>query len=230
MDPRSGAPRGYLPAELSVLLRAADNGDETGAEWAAFLARHSPLLLRAVQSRNGDQDQTMDRYTFLIDQLRADDFRRLRGYQPDGRTKFTTWLVVVAKRLMVDHHRRRYGRPQGNVEGQRTRETQEIRRALVDMVGGEVDVDSVADSSGAGTDSDALGRERRAILQDAVRTLDSDDRFLLTLRFVDDATARDIVDVMGFPSQFHVYRALRRITRHLRRVLLARGITSSHDL
>src|SRR5204862_509166 len=63
-----------------------------------------------ARSLTTDHDAAMDGYAHVLERLREHDCRRLRGYAPDGRTKFTTWLVVVARRLCLDFHRHRYGR------------------------------------------------------------------------------------------------------------------------
>jgi len=47
----------------------------------------------------------MDRYAFVLDRLRARNFRRLRRFQPRGSARFTTWLVLVSRRLCLDHRR-----------------------------------------------------------------------------------------------------------------------------
>lgn len=217
------------PPELLALTTSAEDPAGRETAWRAFLDTHSPLLIRAVQSQNRDHDRTMDRYTFVIERLRADDFRRLREYRTDGSTKFTTWLVVVAKRLAIDYTRRLYGRPQSDAPDHRREEQRVVRRRLTDSLETDLDLGALYDDR-ADPEQMTLERERRDVLDAIVAELDSDDRLLLTLRFVDVSTARDIADVMGFPSQFHVYRELRRVSRLLRRALRDRGITAADEI
>src|SRR3989454_11788769 len=99
-----------LPFELSRLFEARNDPARDDA-WAEFLAAHSRLLLHVARAVTTNRDAAMDAYTSMLERLREDDYRRLRGYAPDGRSKFTTWLVVVARRLCLDLLRRRYGRP-----------------------------------------------------------------------------------------------------------------------
>src|SRR5689334_14219985 len=80
------------------------------AGWDAFISAHTKLLLHVARSLGGDHDAVMDRFTYLLEQLRRDDFRRLRGYAATEQSEFSTWLVVVAQRVYLDHHRARYGR------------------------------------------------------------------------------------------------------------------------
>src|SRR2546425_3717198 len=129
-----------LPFELSRLIQATDAPTRDDA-WARFVAAHSRLLLHVARSLTADRDTAMDGYAHVLERLREDDCRRLRGYVPDGRCKFTTWLVVVARRLCLDFHRRRYGRsadPAPDAGAARA-----SRRRLVDLVGGGVDPDQI---------------------------------------------------------------------------------------
>ena len=76
----------------------------------------------------------MDGYAHVLERLREHDCRRLRGYAPDGRTKFTTWLVVVARRLCLDFHRHRYGRSDDPAPDAAV--ARAARRRLVNLVAG----------------------------------------------------------------------------------------------
>ena len=84
------------PKELNRMLAATD-GPRRDSAWDDFVAMHSRLLLNTARSLTRDHDVAMDSYAQILGALRADQFRRLREYVPDGRTKFTTWLVVVAR-------------------------------------------------------------------------------------------------------------------------------------
>ena len=55
-------------------------------------------------------DDALDPYAYMLDALRRDGCRRLRGFCANGRGRFSTWLVVVARRLCLDHHRLPVGR------------------------------------------------------------------------------------------------------------------------
>ena len=95
--------------------------------WDDFVARHSRLFLHMARLVMPDRDGTMDAYAYLLEELRRDDFRALRAYTPDNRSRLTTWLAVIARRTSVDFYRRRYGRLRG--EG-RARHVQAARAAL----------------------------------------------------------------------------------------------------
>jgi RNA polymerase sigma factor (sigma-70 family) len=211
-----------MPPELARLLTAspADRDDA----WAHFLRAVSPPLLRVARSLGGDHDAVMDRYAFMLDQLRADDCRRLRAYDRPGAGDFTLWLIVVARRLCLDHYRTRYGRARNDP----ARSTgagldRRARRRLVDLVGEEVDPAAIASRDEA-PDRAVLSGERRRALEAALGELDPRDRLLVRLRFAEEMSAREIGELMRFPTVFHVYRRLEAVLRILRDSLTRAGL------
>ncbi len=211
------------PESLQRLLSAREPGERDRC-WAVFLAEFSALMLHTARSLGGERDAIMDRYTFVLDALRADDCRRLRCFLSDGSGKFTTWLVAVARRLCVDEHRRRYGRPQGATPlDDRWRE----RRQLVDLVAAEVEVSEIT-AGDDGAPDDAIRRaELSDVLKAALQRLETSDRLLLRLRFEDGRSVPEIARLLGAPSPFHVYRRIDRVLAMLKAELTAAGIESS---
>lgn len=214
-----------LSRELSGLLAAVDPAAREVA-WKTFLETHSRLLLHTARSLSRDYDAAMDAYAHLLEQLRRDDYRRLRAYTSDGRTKFTTWLVVVARRLCLDHLRQRYGRPQD--AGSRSGATRAVRRQLVDLLVEELEVSGVADATAAGNPETQLqANELSRALAGALSAFEARDQLLLKLRFEDGLPTREIGQVMGFTTQFHVYRRLNKVLAQLRAALRGRGVQDS---
>jgi RNA polymerase sigma factor (sigma-70 family) len=208
---------GVLPPVLAALLSTERNAGEE--RWAAFIERYTPLLLHTVRRFARSYDETMDRYTHLLEQLSRDDFRRLRAFAALGPGRFTTWLVVVAHRLLVDYHRQLYGRPRSPPDERgRAAAASLRRRQLAVLLCDEIQILDFGDSS---SDSETMtcAAECTAALQRAVTSLDPRDRLLLNLRFEKALAAREIAGVMGFASQGHVYRRLRAVLLHLRGML-----------
>src|SRR6188768_2553696 len=85
--------RASLPFRLESLLSAPDAPSREAA-WAEFVAEHSRLLIHVARDLFRQHDGAMDAYTFVLERLEEDGFRRLRGFQDDGRSRFTTWLTV----------------------------------------------------------------------------------------------------------------------------------------
>lgn len=211
---------GTLPEPLISLLRATDPASRDDA-WQHFLTAYSDLILRAARTLGGDDDDRMDRYAFALDQLRRDDFRRLRLYAADGRAQFTTWLVLVVRRLCLDEHRHRNGRLQGTDDDARARHA--MRQRLAALVGGDADLDALPEQ--AANPHDALRvAELHDALDRAIATLDTRDRLLLRLRFEDDESVPTIARVLRAPSAGHVYRRLDALLAELRGKLVAAGV------
>ena len=211
------------PQELAGLFDAPDPPTREAA-WDAFVATHSRLLLHTARSLNHDHDAAMDSYAYVLEALREDGHRRLRAFSADGRGKFSTWLVVVARRLCLDFRRHKYGRARAaSPEG---REQRAARRRLVDLVTDEIDV---ANLVRAETDpaTDVQDRERSATLHAALRALPPSDRLLLTFRFEDELSAREIAQIMGIATPFHVYRRLNHVLAGLRETLRRQGLESA---
>lgn len=210
-----------LPPELARLLASRDCAERDEA-WAAFLGRFSLVLLRVAHSLGGDRDAAMDRYSYVLEWLRRDDFARLRTFVPDGRCRFSTWLFVVARRLCLDHRRRQYGHGHGS--GREAGDRRVVRARLTELVGERIDLLDLADSASAPPDHQLRSDEVRRALSRALEGLGARDRLLLKLRFEFDMPGREIAGVMQFPSVFHVYRRLNRVLQGLRDALVRSGI------
>lgn len=221
----SPTPVTALTHSLDRLLFAHATHDtgEIDAAWRDFVAEHTRLLLHVARSVTSNHDDAMDAYAFVIEQLRADDLRRLREFAADPRSKLSTWLVVVARRLCLDLYRRRYGR----VRGIDSRPQRAVRRRLQDLVAEDINVHDIP-AAHVGSAELALRRsELRVALEQALTMLDPQDALLLRLRFDDDLTAQEIAKLLAFPSAFHVYRRVNALLAVLRRALEERGIESA---
>lgn len=210
------------PSALACLLSARDPTSRDRA-WAAFVRAYTPLLLSTTRRFGGDHDAGMDRYTYILEQLRRDDFRRLRRYAVDGRSRFTTWLVVVTRRMCIDYRRQRYGRPRSGCDG--TGEVERVlRKRLADFVAEDLELVGGISANGPDPEGELRAHELRSVLSGALRELPSPDRLLLAFRHVEELSAREIARVMEFPTAFHVYRRLKALHRSLRHTLERKGV------
>jgi RNA polymerase sigma factor (sigma-70 family) len=162
----------------------------------------------------------MDAYAYMLERLRADEFARLRAYREDSRAKFSTWLVVVLRRMAIDRRRQRVGREGAGEASEATR----LRRRLEQLAGEVLDVAQIAQTGGEAADERVQRAEASRALAESLARLEPRDALLLSLRFVDDLPASRIARVMGFPTQFHVYRRLKAVLGDLREQLQQRGI------
>jgi RNA polymerase sigma factor (sigma-70 family) len=201
------------PTQLRQLLEAADGPDQERA-WSEFLIAYSRLILYVARQIPRDHDVVMDRYAFVVERLREQSCRRLRTFAADGRGKFTTWLMVVVRRLCLDHDRLKFGRR----PNPRARESSTPPRRLVELVLDPEVLDRLPSS--APSAHEELEREQGLQkLGAAVAALSSSDQLLLTLRYHDDRSAREIASLMSLPTAFHVYRRLNRVHGSLRQAL-----------
>jgi RNA polymerase sigma factor (sigma-70 family) len=210
-----------LPHVLGDLLAAPT--DRLDAVWERFVAEYSFLLLHVARAVARDRDERMDLYARMLDVLRADDCQRLRSYATHPDTKFTTWLVVVARRICIDHHRARFGRRRAG-DGEKQAEQRAQRRALEHLVAAGDDPALLSADAAYEPDAVVRAAELSGAVQAAVATLAASDQLLLRLRFDDDLSAAEIARIMRLPSQFHVYRRLKTVLARLRGELAARGV------
>ena len=203
----------HLPAELARLLDAGDDHAHDRA-WTEFLAAYSRLVLHACRSRAQDYDGAMDAYAYVLERLREGNCRRLRAYAVDRRSAFTTWLVVVTKRLCIDLARQRFGRTEKGAADVWDRDL--CRRRLVELTAEEIDLGTIPDPSEQTPETEFEAASLHETLHHAITGLDAQDRLLLALRFEDGLTAERIASILRLPTPFHVYRRLTRILGVLR--------------
>jgi RNA polymerase sigma factor (sigma-70 family) len=211
-----------VPPEVSALLAASTDPDRERA-WTGFVQTFTPPILRVARSLGGDPDLVMDRYAFVLERLRGDDCRRLRAYMRPGAGEFSLWLIVVVRRLCLDHHRERYGRSRGVSDDERaSRRAQRYR--LVDLLADQTLPELLAAPGTSAPDQVFAREERSRALTSALERLDPEDRLLLRFRFGEELTAREIAKLLRLPTVFHVYRRLDRVLKELRVSLQALGV------
>lgn len=215
-----------LPPTLARLLDATEPAVFEQA-WAQFLIEYSPLLLHVARRFRRDYDGAADAYACVVEQLRVNHSHRLRTFVADGRSEFSTWLVVVAQRICLDHHRHRYGRRR-DPGGGLIRDTETAaRRRLVDLVGAEVDLSSLCDGQSPSPEDALRTAETYGALMGVLQRLEPRDRLLLKLRFEDGLSIPQVAESLGYRTRFHVYRRLSVVLARLRAELEKKGITGS---
>jgi RNA polymerase sigma factor (sigma-70 family) len=211
------------PLALSQLLHAPDSSSQEAA-WEDLIARHTRLLLAVSRSFNGGHDEVMERYTYILDKLRDENFRRLRKFDDSSGARFSTWLTVTARHLCLDHLRSVYGRQRECAQPSLHYPLHHVRRALADSIGPDIDVEQIIDERLPSLVSHAVVLERDQLLRAALVRLTSRERLLLALRYEDDLSASRIASVIGLPTPFHVYRQLHNVLQKLRVMLEASGV------
>jgi RNA polymerase sigma factor (sigma-70 family) len=85
---------------------------ESEAAWDLLIERYHRLISATVRHFVDGYDDAMDLFAHCCESLRADDLARLRKYAtlPEGRVRFSTWLVAVVRNLVIDWFRHQNGR------------------------------------------------------------------------------------------------------------------------
>lgn len=215
-------------ARTEALHRLLESNDPAAldADWAEFLQGYSRLILHVARSVCDDPDRAMDHYAYVVEQLRADDFRRLRTFVADGRSEFSTWLLVVTQRLCRDHHRHIYGRRRNNGDGSHSDDDLAARRRLVDLISAKVDLDYLVDDHGFDVEHALRTDQMHAVLGMALASLEPRDRLLIRLRFEDGCSMPEVARSLEMPSRWHAYRRLDEVLTTLRVALRRNGVSS----
>jgi len=214
-----------LPSQLALLL-AARNDLERESAWQRFVDEYTRLLLHVARSTTSSHDEAMDAYAYVLGALRECEYQRLRKYALDPRSKFTTWLVVVTRRLCFDHNRARVGRVRPG-ETEEAASERSLRRRLIALAGDDVDTDALPGTEDATPEDLLLRGELHDAVEWSIGQLPPPDQLLVKLRFRDGCSAAEIARLMHYPSPFHVYRRLSAVTDQLRSMLARRGVESA---
>jgi RNA polymerase sigma factor (sigma-70 family) len=214
-------------SELSpTLQKLLSENPPSGDAWAEFAREHTRLLMHVARCTSHGHDEAMDAYAYLLEKLSEDGCRRLRAYSSHPESKFTTWLVVVARRICVDRSRAIYGRVR-NEDSQTERDRLIVRKKLANLDEGSEFVDSIPDEGLASPMAELEKRELTRELKELRASLPPADQLLLALRFDDGLSAAEIGVILKYPSQFHVYRRINLLLGELKARLKARGYESA---
>ena len=210
---------------LKSLLETSDHAVREAA-WEEFVAGYSGIVLHIARRVCGDRDGAMDGYALVLDQLRADDFKRLRRFVADGRSEFSTWLLVVAQRICLDEQRRRYGRIRIDSDSvQASRDNFRARSRLANLVGADIDLADLPDSSDNNPETLVRETQMHQAVESALQKLAPRERLMIKLRFEDQLGMPDIAQTLELPSRFHAYRMLTDILARLKQSLASNGVS-----
>jgi DNA-directed RNA polymerase specialized sigma24 family protein len=157
------------------------------------------------------------RYACALAEVRRNDFSHLRSYA--GQAGFTTWLVVLGRRLAAVHEN---GQCQcGPDVAGRSAETEERAhdRSLIDAVAERLDLRHIADPTGTNPERELRSVQLRHKLAEVLGELSNHDRLMLTLRLQDGLPNRDVSRVMGLSTAYHAGRSITNVLHSVRRRL-----------
>jgi len=97
--------------DISGLLHRL-NSTGSGAAWAEFIDRYTPLIMNMVCQFDYEQERGSECFLYICEKLCEHRFRRLQKFNVLGKASFQTWLVAMVFNLCVDWHRSEFGRVQ----------------------------------------------------------------------------------------------------------------------
>lgn len=159
--------------EKSWIKRAA-NGDAAAFEQLVLKYQTQVYNLCFRVMGNGEDAADMTQETFLK------AWRSLESFQ--GEAAFSTWLYRLASNTCLDQLRSMKRRP--------------VLPLTVTDTDGEEQTVEVADSAPSPEDS-LIRKEKRELLQEAMSSLDAQQRQILTLRVVNDLSYTEIAQVLS---------------------------------
>lgn len=166
-------------------------GEDDAAIRALYQTYRAPLLAFVLRLAGGDRQHAED----VVQETMVRAWRQAGQLDLSG-PSLMPWLTAVARRIVIDEHRRKSARPSVTGEG------------------------TVADMP---VDDDTAATVLRVAVADAMRELTSSHRQILNETFLQDQTVNQAAEALGIPvgtAKSRVYYALRM----LQIVLVERGL------
>ena len=185
-------------------------GDE--ASWRTFLGTHGKMIygtISALLAKFSINEPAVaeDIFAAVIERLLANNCAALRGFKWDS--KFTTYLVSIARNRTYDHLRSVKRRP-----------TVSLNAPLGPATDGEGD-DELERVLGDGVDL-AHELEVALSLEEAFAHVPNQDGLILRMHYIEGLKDREVAELLGISADAVSARKLRALDR-LRRVVGKRG-------
>jgi RNA polymerase sigma-70 factor (ECF subfamily) len=156
--------------------------------FGSLYVRHLDAIFRYIYYRIGEEAEAED----LTEEVFARAWEALPGYRA-REYPFTSWLYRIAHNLVVDHHRRKKSLPANDLESRMTQN----RRAHEDQL---------------------VHDQEASLLAEGIRLLPEEEQQVLTLRFVEGLSHREVAVIIGKSegaSRVIQHRALTRLSEFL---------------
>lgn len=177
---------------------------EDTAAWQKFILQYSNFIYGAIVKYSTDYDEKMTVYLHVLEKLREDRFRRLRQFA--FKSKLSTWLTVVSRRLALDFLRGKYGRDFG------------LKKVRVVSIDGEPDYTKIlADTTTPETEMAAAERRqhRRRLEGDlrlALDRLDDRERLAVQMVYFQGIRIKEVGRLLQLPAAYKfIARTLKKI-------------------
>jgi RNA polymerase sigma-70 factor (ECF subfamily) len=188
---------------VSELLERAVHGDDAARQ--QLLEQHREHLRRLIASRLDRRLTSRIDPSDVVQETLADAAKRLDDYLRERPLPFLGWLRQLAGERLIDTHRRHIfsQRRSVNRENRVTDDASNLPAALIRRF-------LASDTS----PSNRLSRqERRDQVRTALAALSERDREVLVMRYLEQASAAEIADVLGVTESAVKSRLLRALIR-----------------
>lgn len=79
--------------------------------WQTFLESYENLIQRVIHKLVDDYDERMELYCYCLEQLKANNYKKLTGYFENRHGySFEVWIAVVVRNCCMDWFRKEHGR------------------------------------------------------------------------------------------------------------------------
>jgi RNA polymerase sigma-70 factor, ECF subfamily len=179
--------------------------------WEEFLARFGRLIYYCIHRTCGpkhhalNQDEIDDLFSEVLLHLIKDDCKKLRQYRGDQGATVATWIRTVTVRYVLD-----YLRGQGR------------KADLISIDQEEVAQEISLNNPVVRPDENLSERERDALFDRALASLDKADRNFIELYYKKDVDPEKIAKIMGV-SVKTVYSRANRLKARLQEFVMADG-------
>jgi len=223
-----------------TLLQRVVQGDKLA--WQDFILNYYGIIqAMARHFAGGDQDLADELTVYALEGLQKTGtdgtaFARLQHYLNSlqkfgGRSRFVTWLALVAKNLFRDWFRQKSGRQSKTISTKRVSRHQtelEIQKAA------PLDAERLMDSNVRAQPQQALELKEKAALSEglgralrqALEKLPEKCRQVLLLYYLQGLSGQEIRRIMWFAKNQQVYDELARARRFLKKEITSKGFTS----
>jgi RNA polymerase sigma-70 factor (ECF subfamily) len=197
---------GHTPhqEDTNELLARASDGDDLAVD--RLLNRHRQKLRQMVAIRLDPRMAARVDPSDVVQDALADASKKLNGYLQDRPIPFYPWLRQLAWNRLVDLHRR-------HVQAEKRSVLHEERDAVALTAESAAQLAQCLATSQASPSQQAMIRELRERVQDALTELRARDREILVLTYLEQLSTSDIGIVLGISEKAVTMRHLRALER-----------------
>ena len=179
-----------LDEKVLIELCISSDGDAWRDAWSEIVARFTKNIYSVLRDRFSlPKEDIDDIYQNVCEKLMRNNYAQLKKF--NGRSKFTTWLSPFTRNCGYD-----YIRVNNKQSGKKTKGGDSGQKKCEN---GEPEIEDIKDSSGETALKRVLKERESAKLKELLAKLPPRDRILLTLRYYEEKSYKDIARILNIP-------------------------------